>query len=598
MCGIIGYVGKQNAIEVLLSGLKSLEYRGYDSAGIAYLKSNHTQIIKSVGKIKYLEEKIDKDLVSNIGIGHTRWATHGKPIEKNSHPHKVGKFTIVHNGIIENYQALKKILNNYKFKSDTDSEVIAALLDKLYNEKKDILNVIKQLENLLVGSYALGILCDDIPNTLYALRKDSPLIVGVGENENFIASDVPAILKYTNKYMLVDNNEIIEINDKITIYNSKLEKQDKEILIFEGSLEQAEKNGYEHFMLKEIHEQPSVVKETLHKFLQYDLDSLVNEMPNLEKYKQISIVGCGSAYHAGLVGKYLLEKYADIKTDVYIASEFRYQKVFIDKDSLVIFISQSGETADTLASLRKVLEEDIDTLAIVNVIGSSLAREAKETIYIKAGPEISVATTKAYIAQIAILSVMALSIGTKKQIISDKKALEIIDSFKKLPDIIENLIKKDYKSIAKTIYDKDTCFYIGRGMDYALSMEGSLKLKEISYIVSSAYPAGELKHGTISLIDEGTNVIAIATDKNISDKTFSNVKEVKSRGAFVTLITIDTIKDEFDFADNKIIIPYINDFVNPLITIIPLQLIGYETAKLRGCDIDKPKNLAKSVTVE
>lgn len=598
MCGIIGYVGTQNTVDIILNGLKSLEYRGYDSAGIAYQTANRTKIIKAVGKIKNLQKKIDKSVCSNIGIGHTRWATHGKPNEKNSHPHKVGKFTIVHNGIIENYASIKKLLNNYKFKSDTDSEVVAALLDKLYSENNDILKVIKQLENLLIGSYALGILCEDIPDTLYAVRKDSPLIVGVGKHENFIASDVPAILKYTNKYILVDDNEIIEIKDKVAIYNRKLEKIEKEVLTFEGSLEQAEKNGYEHFMLKEIHEQPMTIKETLHEYLQFDLESLLEKMPDFEKYTHISIVGCGSAYHAGLVGKYLIEKYADIKTDVYIASEFRYQKVFIDENSLVIFISQSGETADTLASLRKVTELGIDTLAIVNVIGSSIAREAKQTIYIKAGPEISVATTKAYIAQVAMLSIIALNIGYKKQIISDKKALEIINSYRKLPEVIEELINRDYKQIAKSIYKKDICFYLGRSIDYALSMEGSLKLKEISYIVSSAYPAGELKHGTISLIDKGTNIIALATDKNISEKTFSNIKEVKARGAFVTLITTDKIDNDLDFIDNKVVIPYLNDFVNPLIAIIPLQLIGYETAKLRGCDIDKPKNLAKSVTVE
>ncbi len=600
MCGIIGYVGNKNVINILIDGLKSLEYRGYDSAGIAYRTCNRIEIIKASGKIKSLEGKLKKDVYGNIGIGHTRWATHGKPDEKNCHPHRQGKFTIVHNGIIENYESLKRLLikNGYKFKSETDSEVIAALLDKLYKEKPDILKVLVQIKNLLVGSYALGILCDDIPNTLYAIRKDSPLIVGLSEKENFIASDVPAILKYTDKYIIIKSNEIIEINEKVNIYDDKLEKINKEILTFEGNITQAEKNGYDHFMLKEIHEEPEAIKNTIKPFLKYGLDSLIENMPIFEKYANIIIVGCGSAYHAGLIGKNLIEKYANIRSDVYIASEFRHQKVFTDENTLVILISQSGETADTLACLRKANELGLDTLAIVNVIGSSLAREASKTIYINAGPEISVATTKAYLAQIAILSLIALTIGNTRNLISDKKALEIIASFEDVPFILETLINEDYKGIAKTIYRKDNCFYIGRGVDYAISLEGALKLKEIAYITSIAYPAGELKHGTISLIDKGTNVIAVVTDKNIAEKTINNIKEVKARGAFITLITTDKLDEDFEWADNKIIIPNSNDFTNPIIASIPIQLIGYECAKLRGCDIDKPRNLAKSVTVE
>lgn len=599
MCGIIGYIGKKNAIDVLLNGLKSLEYRGYDSAGIAYQKNNRIEIIKAKGKIKNLENKVKKDTISNTGIGHTRWATQGKPTEKNSHPHKVGKFTIVHNGIIENYYALKKLLHDYKFKSETDSEVIAALLDKFYNENNDILKVINETRKLLIGSFALVIMCSDIPDVLFAIRKDSPLIIGIGNDENFIGSDVPAFLKYTNKYMLIEEDEIIEVKkDTVNIYNRNYELINKKILTFDGNLEQAEKNGYEHFMLKEINEQPEVIENTIHPFLKEGIDSLKKEMPDILKYNSINIVGCGSAYHAGLVAKNLFEKYADIKTDVYISSEFRYQKVFLDEKSLVLFISQSGETADTLASLRKVKSQGVHTISIVNVVGSSLARESDEVIYIKAGPEISVATTKAYIAQIAILSLMALYIGYENKIISKKKTLEIIDDFYKVPEIIKNTIENNYKKIAKTIAKKDKCFYIGRGMDYALCLEGSLKLKEISYITSIACPAGELKHGTISLIDKGTNVISIVTSKNISDKTFSNIKEAKTRGANVISIVSDNIKDELDFIDNKIVIPWINDFINPLIAIIPMQLIAYESAKLKGCNIDKPRNLAKSVTVE
>ena len=600
MCGIVGYVGKRNAIDVLLNGLKTLEYRGYDSAGIAYRTNARVEIIKANGKIKNLERKVKRGISSHIGIGHTRWATHGKPSEVNAHPHRVGKFTIVHNGIIENYEALKKILKaeKYKFKSDTDSEVICALLDKLYKEKPDILKVLSEIKNLLIGSYALGILCDDEPGSLYAIRKDSPLIVGLGDKENFIASDVPAILKYTDKYMVIESDEIIKIEDDVTVYNDNLEVINKDILTFEGSLTEAEKNGYDHFMLKEIHEEPEVIYNTIHTFLKDGIDSLIGNMPSFKKYKKIAIIGCGSAYHAGIIGKNLIEKYGDIKTSVYIASEFRYQKSFTDKDTLAIFISQSGETADTLASLRKVKSLGLKTLAIVNVVGSSLAREAATTIYTKAGPEISVATTKAYAAQLTVLSLIALTIGYEKKIINDKKASEIITSFYELPDVLEKVIGYDYKKICRNLYKKNTCFYIGRGIDYATSLEGALKLKEISYIVALAYPAGELKHGTISLIEKGTPVIALVTDKNIASKTISNVKEVKSRGAYVTLVIADNLDEEIGVADEVIKVPFINDFVCPIITTIPLQLIGYETAKLRGCDIDKPKNLAKSVTVE
>lgn len=600
MCGIIGYSGNKNAVDVLINGLKALEYRGYDSAGIAYRTCNRIEIIKASGKISNLEKKLKKSIHTNIGIGHTRWATHGKPNEKNSHPHRIGKFTIVHNGIIENYETLKKLLNQsgYKFKTETDSEIIAGLLDKLYSEKSDILKVLVQLKTLLIGSYALGIICDDIPDKIYAIKKDSPLIIGINENENFIASDVPAILKYTNKYIILKDNEIAEINNKVNIYNDNLEIIAKEEITFEGNLEVAEKNGYEHFMLKEIHEQPEAIKNTIKPFLKYGLESLKENMPDFNKYQKIDIIGCGSAYHAGLVGKNLIEKYANIPVNVYVASEYRYQKIFTDKQTLVILISQSGETADTLACLRKAKDIEVDTLAIVNVIGSSLAREAKTTIYIKAGPEISVATTKAYLAQIAILSLIALNIGSSKDLIKENKIIEIIKSFEELPTFIEQIININYKDIAKSLYKKNNCFYIGRGIDYALSMEGSLKLKEISYITSAAYPAGELKHGTISLIEQGTNVIAIATDKTIADKTINNIKEVKSRGAIVTLITTKQIDNEFCPADYKIVMPTINDFIIPMVAAIPLQLIGYETAKLKKCDIDKPKNLAKSVTVE
>ncbi|NLM63522.1 MAG: glutamine--fructose-6-phosphate transaminase (isomerizing) [Mollicutes bacterium] len=603
MCGIIGYVGKKkNAIHVLINGLKALEYRGYDSAGIAYMENNKINIIKEQGKIKNLEEKIDFKIKSNLGIGHTRWATHGKPCVINSHPHKVGKITIVHNGIIENYEELKKILiqNGYSFKSETDTEVICALIDKLYNEKNDMIQVLDKCRNLLKGSYALGIINDDQPNTLYAIRKDSPLIIAIGENENYISSDVPAILDYTNKYILLDNNEIAKLTDsKIDIYNINNEIITKKIKTFEWNIEKTLKNGYDHFMLKEINEQPEVIKDTLLPYISNGYKSLLNNMPCFKNYEKIDIVACGSAYHAGLIGKYLIEKYADIPVNVEIASEYRYKKLFINNKTLVIIISQSGETADSLAALRKAKEHNIDTLAIVNVVGSSIAREAKDVLYIKAGCEIAVATTKAYSAQVAMLGLIALNIAKSKKKISNQKIDNFIQDIDTLINEMKKLLKNEnYLKIAKNIYNKNNLFFIGRKIDYALAMEGSLKLKEISYIHSEAYPAGELKHGSISLIEEKTPVFAIVTDKSIAEKTISNIKEAKARGAEVILIITDELDREADFYDEKIVIPKINDLFQPLLSIIPLQLISYEVAKLRNCDIDKPRNLAKSVTVE
>lgn len=600
MCGIVGYVGKKNAINVIIQSLEALEYRGYDSAGIAYLTCNRIEIVKASGKIQNLKNKLNTSINSNVGIGHTRWATHGKPNEINAHPHKVGKFTIVHNGIIENYENLKKLLeeDGYKFKSSTDTEIVAGLLDKLYSEKSDILKVLVQLKKLLIGSYALGILCDDMPNTIYAIRKDSPLIVGKGVNENFIASDVPAILKYTKNYMLINPDEIVVIDNNINVYNEHFHLVNKEILTFDGDLESAEKNGFEHFMLKEINEQPNVILDTIKPYLKFGIESLTSNMPNFNKYSKIQIIGCGSAYHAGLIGKSLIEKYCDIPVSVSVASEFRYNKIFTDKSTLVILISQSGETADTLASLRKVKDMGISTLAIVNVISSSIAREADNVIYTKAGPEISVATTKAYLAQAAVLSLIALNIAYNKKTITENKVLEILSDFEKIPNIIKIMIDYNYNNIIKGIYKHNTCFYIGRSIDYALSMEGSLKLKEISYINSICYPAGELKHGTISLIDEGTPVIAIVTDKKIADKTISNIKEVKARGAYTIIITTDNMNKNFGFADNVIKVPTVNEFLQFMPVVIPMQLIGYLVAKKLGRDIDKPKNLAKSVTVE
>ena len=598
MCGIIGYIGKNNALKVITDGLKQLEYRGYDSAGIAIKNNNEIKIFKSVGKIKELEKKIDYTIQSDIGIGHTRWATHGSVNITNSHPHKVGSITLVHNGIIENYEQLKQelIKNNYQLKSDTDTEIACGYIDYLYQKDKNIITTLNKIKDIFKGSYAFAILVDN-DNYLYATRKDSPLIIAKGENENYLASDVPAILKYTNQYYLLDNYEIAILEkDNIKILKDNKEIK-KELLTFNYNIETSLKNGYDHFMLKEINEQDKLVESLINIYLQ-DKKTLLNKMPDFKKYNQIHIVACGSAYHAGLVGKYLIEKYANTKVYVEVASEYRYNKLFFDKKTLVIIISQSGETADSLASLRIAKENKIDTLAIVNVYGSSIAREASKTLYINAGCEIAVATTKAYTLQLLMLSFIALAMGIQKELIDDSSFEDIKKYYTKLPQLMHNEIKRDLKNIAKNIYKKNNIFFIGRGIDYALSLEGSLKLKEISYIHSEAYPAGELKHGTISLIEKNTPVIAIVTDENIYEKTISNIKEVASRGAYVILIISKHLDKDGDFYNEKIVIENTNSLINSLIAIIPLQLLAYNIALLKGCDIDKPRNLAKSVTVE
>lgn len=597
MCGIVGYIGKKNAIEILINGLEKLEYRGYDSAGIAFL-TDDIKILKNKGKIKNLKNKINFDEKSTLGIGHTRWATHGEANEINAHPHQVGKITLVHNGIIENYEEIKKELINkgYTFKTETDSEVGCALLNFLYQKNQNMIKSIEEFKTIVKGSYALGIICSDDKDTLYTVKNASPLIIGVGDNENFIASDVPAILKYTNKYITLDDLEFAKITkDKIECYDKKNKVIKKDIKIFSGDAMDIEKNGYEHFMLKEIHEEPSVIKKTFDKYI--DNNKIGNKIPDLSKYKKITIVACGSAYHAGLIGKNLIENYANIPVDVEIASEYRYKKHFFNEKELVIVVSQSGETADTLASLKLAKENKIDTLGIINVKESSIARESDIVLYTEAGNEIAVATTKAYSTQVALFSLISLTIANKNNLLNKDEIIEILKEIKLLPNKIEQLINNDiYQKIAEEIYKDDDIFFLGRGIDYAIALEGSLKLKEISYIHSEAYAAGELKHGTISLIDKDTPVIAIITDNNIKDKTISNVKEVKARGAKTILISNENL-DNSCF-DKKVIIPSIHPLLQPLLTVIPLQLIAYEVAKLRDCDIDKPKNLAKSVTVE
>ena len=601
MCGIIGYVGRELCIPKIIHGLQSLEYRGYDSAGIAYISKGKIKTIKEKGKIINLEKLLNFDEEAYLGIGHTRWATHGVANKINAHPHSVGKFTIVHNGIIENYNELKEELINkgYNFKSETDTEIACAKIDEIYKQEKDILKTLSKATKVFRGSYALGIICIDEPNSLYAIRNTSPLIVAKSNEGNFIASDVPAILKFTNKYFLLDDLEIAKITmDKVTFYNQDLIPIDKNINTFEGSVEVALKNGYEHFMLKEINEQDKVFKDTINYYFDGTIDSLKKNFKFLDKYKKIDIVACGSAYHTGCVGKYLIENYGNIPVNVEVASEYRYKKCFYDKDTLVIVVSQSGETADTLAALKKAKNDKIDTLAIVNVIGSSIARIADKVIYIKAGCEIAVATTKAYLAQLAIFSLISIYLGYKSKEIKDEELYKIFKEIKQMPKLIKNTINnyESYFAIADKIYKNKQIFFIGRGIDYATSLEASLKLKEISYINSVAYQAGELKHGTISLIEKNTPVIAIATDKNLFKKTISNIKEVKARGAYVILISNEVIKEQL--CNEFIKIDDVHPILESILTIIPLQLLAYKVAKNNKCDIDKPRNLAKSVTVE
>ena len=604
MCGIVGYIGKNRCQEVLINGLKELEYRGYDSAGLAYVFNDELIITKKKGKIIELEKVLEKHH-SNLGIGHTRWATHGVPNEINSHPHKSGKITIVHNGIIENYASIKEelIKEGVTFKSETDTEVAAALLNNLYLKTNDMLETMKLFEKKVHGAYALGIINDDDFNTLYAIKKASPLIVGIGNNENFIASDVPAILKYTNKYTALNDGDMAIIKtNSINYYDINGKCIDKEIKTFEKELGDSDKHGYEHFMLKEIHEQPEVIKNTISPFLENGIHSLLDKMPDFSKYNKIVIVACGSAMHAGLVGKNKIEELANIPVEVEIASEFRYKKLFIDENSLVIAISQSGETADTLAAVKIAKEMKATTLGIINRVDSTIARNTDYVFYTKAGIEKAVATTKAYSAQIAILSLIALNIAIRNKLIDEIETNNIIESIKTLPTKIESLLTeekiKEIKDIANKLYQKEDMYFIGRNVDYALCMEGALKLKEISYIHSEAYAAGELKHGTISLIDEGTPVISIITDEKIAEKTISNIKEVKSRGANTILVTNEENNNYYDCIDNKIIIPTTHKLFEPILAVIPFQILAYEIAKLRGCDIDQPKNLAKSVTVE
>lgn len=583
MCGIVGYIGFREPKDVLVEGLKTLEYRGYDSAGIALKNDTSVQVIKEVGRISSLEEKINKEKLidSHIGIAHTRWATHGGVTEVNAHPHAVGRVTLVHNGIIENAMELKKKLSGegVLFKTETDTEVLTALIDYYYDN--DPIMAIERAINDVRGSYALAIIFKD-QDKLFAVRKDLPLIVGYGKDEYFVASDISAIINYTNRYSLLDENEIVVLDfDGIKIVKDGKEIK-KEILVTELTAESKEKCGYEHYMLKEIMEEPIVLEKTLKPFID-NFDNIFD----VSGYEEIHIVACGSAMYAGMIGKSLLEENSNIRVLCEVASEYRYKKILYDRKTLVIVISQSGETADTIAAMRKAKENGALTLAIVNVKGSTIARESDRQIFIEAGPEIAVATTKAYILQVAVMALLACRVAGKK---------DIVDELKRLPRLLKEVVDKrdTYLEIAKKISDREDIFFIGRKIDYAISLEGSLKLKEVSYIHSEAYQAGELKHGTISLIDKGTPVFAIVTEDDIREKTISNICEVKARGAMIIVVSNE---DGFE-SDYLIKVPRVSEFLQPILVVPCLQLIAYEVAKIRGCDIDKPKNLAKSVTVE
>ena len=608
MCGIVGYVGESQAAPILLEGLSKLEYRGYDSAGMAIFDGEKIHVKKATGRLKVLSELTHDGsmLPGHIGIGHTRWATHGEPSDANAHPHCNQNQTIavVHNGIIENYLKLKKMLmeKGYDFISETDTEVLAQLLDYYY--KGNPLEAITKVMHRVEGSYALGIIFSDYPDTVYSVRKDSPLIVGKGTDGNLIASDVPAVLKYTREVFFIQNEEIACLKkDAIEFYNVDGEAIQKESKLIEWDVNAAEKGGYEHFMLKEMYEQPKTVRDTLSPRIKdgkIEIEELGMTDEEICAINRIHIVACGSAYHTGVTAKYVFEGMARIPVEVDLASEFRYRNPILDKNDLVIIISQSGETADSLAALREAKEQGIKTLGIVNVVGSSIAREADKVMYTWAGPEIAVATTKAYSAQLIAQYLLAIKFAAARGRISEQEVEEYLVDLKKLPDQIELLLSNQSKiqKFANRYIAAQDVFFIGRGIDYAISMEGSLKLKEISYVHSEAYAAGELKHGTISLIEDGTLVVAVATQEDLYKKTVSNMVEVKTRGAFVMAVTNEGNIDIEKAADYVIYIPLTNKYFTNSLAIIPLQLFGYYVSVGKGCDVDKPRNLAKSVTVE
>lgn len=608
MCGIVGYLGSKNAAGIIVDGLAKLEYRGYDSAGIAVNTGTELEIRKFKGRLAVLADDLEKNnIIGNVGIGHTRWATHGEPSDVNSHPHfnKDKTLAVVHNGIIENYLELREQLESegIEFKSKTDTEVVAHLLDKYY--EGNLLDAVYKTIGDLKGAYALGIVSAEHNDELIAVRKDSPLIAGVGEGEAFIASDIPALLKYTRDVIYLDNDEVVHIKGgNLKVYDSQRNPVDKKINHVNWDVEAAEKGGYSCFMEKEIFEQPEGIKSTLERRLNEEgrivLDDINLDKEYLESVNKIYIVACGTAYNAGVLGKTAMQRMMGIPVTVDIASEFRYNENFVDDKSLVILVSQSGETADTLAVLRDSKEKGARILAVTNVVGSSIAREADDVFYTWAGPEIAVASTKAYTTQIVSLYMIALNCALEMGNIDDKYYFDMIEKMKEIPAKIQEVInnKDSIEHIADDIVKKEHAFFLGRGIDYSLAMEGSLKLKEISYIHAEAFAAGELKHGTIALIEDGTPVISIATQQSMFDKMVSNMEEVRARGAYVVAISQSHNKEVEKVSNKVIYIPDSEDLLSPIIAVVPMQLLALMVSTKRGLDVDKPRNLAKSVTVE
>ena len=609
MCGIVGYVGPRDVVPVLVGGLKKLEYRGYDSAGVAYLQNNKMNVIKSKGRLSVLEGLLKgKNAQDTVGIGHTRWATHGEPSDVNAHPHTnvKGDIAVVHNGIIENFVKLKEwlITKGAIFVSDTDTEVIAHLINHYY--EGDLKTAVRNATKMLEGSYAIGVVCESEPDLLVAVRKDSPLVVGIGQGENLIASDVPALLEYTRQVYFLEDNQIVEIfRDRINIFDEYGKHVHKEPFTVDWDVTQAEKSGYEHFMIKEIHEQPKALFDTLMPRIKdgrIDLSEADITDELLKDVDKITIVACGTASHAAYIGKYIIERLARVPVEVDIGSEFRYRDPILKRGQMVIVISQSGETADTIAAMREAQRKGAKVIAITNVVGSTVSREADAVLYTRAGMEIAVASTKAYITQLLALYMICLETARIKNTIDAKQYAHYLEELVALPKKAEQVLaeKELLQKFAAERFFERSAFFIGRGLDYALAMEGSLKLKEVSYVHSEAYAAGELKHGTIALIEDNTLVVAITTQKDLMEKTVSNIKEVKARGAYVLALAQESQKGKAisQVSDRVLYIPDTDDFVAPILAIIPTQIFAYYMAVQKGCDVDKPRNLAKSVTVE
>ena len=610
MCGIVGYIGKRQASDLLVEGLSKLEYRGYDSAGVAIIEDEKISVRKLKGRLANLENDLNANSINgHIGIGHTRWATHGEPSDVNSHPHSNGNATIsvVHNGIIENYMKLREWLTSkgYEFLSETDTEVIPNLVDYYYKDGRNLFDAVVKATSKLEGSFAIGVIANNEPDKIIAVRKDSPLIVGLGEDESFIASDIPAVLNHTRDvYLLEDKEFVILTNDGVELRNEDGEKIEKEVYHVTWNVDAAEKGGYEDFMLKEIHEQPKAVRDTLAGKIalgkEITLDNVKFTKEELENFDKVYIVACGTAYHAGVVGKNVIEKLAKIPVEIDVASEFRYRDPLITDRTLIIVVSQSGETADTLAVLRDGQRQGARVLAITNVVGSSVSREADDVIYTLAGPEIAVASTKAYVTQLAAFYILGLYFGRLKDTITEEYAEEIKAELLAIPEKIEKALemKEELQKYADKHYNHRDIYFLGRGLDYAVAMEGSLKLKEISYIHCDAYAGGELKHGPIALIDKGTAVITLLTQEALKDKMISNVREVSTRGGNIFAVVNEGDETSKEVVDSLVYIPKTIDLLTPMISVVPLQLISYYVAKQKGCDVDKPRNLAKSVTVE